>query len=98
MLLVVAPHLRRDSGNVVSPARKDFSHQGIDALLTHIQGATAGLAPWVPIARPALRGYGAGSGGSLVRARLLPERFQDGYFARKDGRARQMPHLHHSRS
>jgi hypothetical protein len=37
MLLVVAAHLRRNPGNVVAPARKNFSHQGIDALLAHIK-------------------------------------------------------------
>src|SRR5581483_4715519 len=97
MLLVVAAHLRSNAGNVVSPTRQNLPHQGIDALLTHICGVTAGLAPRAPIERLASPGCGAGSGGSLTRARLLPGEFQEGYFARKDAQARYMPHLHHSR-
>lgn len=32
---IVATHFRRQAGNVVSPARQDFSNNWIDALLTH---------------------------------------------------------------
>src|SRR5579862_8454076 len=32
---VVAAHLRRQAGNIVPPARKNFPYDGIDALLTH---------------------------------------------------------------
>src|SRR4029077_436773 len=32
---VVSAHLRRQTGNVVSPARQDLAHNRINALLTH---------------------------------------------------------------
>jgi len=33
--LVVAAHLRRQAGNVVSPARQNLAYNWINALLTH---------------------------------------------------------------
>ena len=36
MILVVAAHLRRQAGNIVSPARQYFPYDWINALLTHL--------------------------------------------------------------
>jgi hypothetical protein len=35
MAFVVFAHLRRQSGNIVSPARQNLADDGINALLTH---------------------------------------------------------------
>jgi hypothetical protein len=35
MAFIIFAHLRRQAGNVVTPARQNLAHNGIDALLTH---------------------------------------------------------------
>src|SRR5579864_9568606 len=105
MILVVATHLRRQAGNVVTPARQNLAYDGINTLLTHTEDA------WVPTIRPTTNGSAPAPQTGLPAARdsetsplALPAPFlppsglsPDGCSAQTDAPAPQTLHYYHSR-
>src|SRR5690348_8178083 len=52
MLLVIATHLRRNAGNVLTPSRQDVTHDRVNTALTHALAATAESALRAPNGMP----------------------------------------------
>src|SRR6266849_4244984 len=80
VFVVVFPHLGREAGDVITPAGKNFSNNGIDALAHrgYNIGTTAGSPPSAPIVAPASPGSGATSGVVPGPFPLCPARARDG--------------------
>src|SRR5579864_771193 len=105
MAFVVAAHLRRQAGYVVSPARQNFTYDWINTLLTH--GGTKSAdhsSPTTGESVPTLRSgtQGARDWKTIHPAwralvLLLSGRFPDGCSALTDAPALQTLHYYHSR-